>query len=889
MQEGMLFHVLYEPGSGAYVVHVSFTIEGDLNVSVFKRCWQQIADRHSSLRTAFRWEHLERPLQIVQTEATLSWDELDWRRLSGDQQAIQLEAYIQKSVARGFNLTQAPLMRLGLFHLADNRYAFVLQYSHLVLDGWSVNLVFKELFEAYNAHLRGTQLHWLPSRPYRDFILWMQKQDKAKTEAFWRKNLQGFKTPTPLQLGGETPAQNGGADFAEFNTRLEKEIVNRLKTISRQNRITLNIVVQGAWANLLVHYSGKEDVLFGVAVTGRPVSLPGADAIVGQLVNTLPLRVRVTSQESVLDWLRSLQEHQAELLEHQHSSLVEIRSWSEIQATLPLFESCVIFENQPGSGQAQTLAGIRWIPHPVIERGAFPVTLVAEPGDEMILRVAIDNRRFARVAGNTILHHVKALLTEIAENPRQKIGELSLLRSREKQVRIELEKNEPGSVEALSPLSPVQDEVLAAVAPELAGNCSEQLILKITGEVNEEFLQQAWARLPDRLDCLRTSIHYKLLNRPLQVVWRVKELPFQSWDWVNRLESEKPSLMQDLLNADRNLGFDLSKAPLMRINAVRWAKDDWRILVTYHLVIFDISSVRALVESFAALYSTFCQCQQIPLLPARSYQDYIRWLQNKDEGAAKIFWRRQMEGFDSAILFSSALPPASPDVQGTFRITQQTWDEQLTSNLKDFAFAHDLSPETVIISAWALLLARYTGQNDVLLCVATPGSVTESSVIPSTAGRLMNALPLRVAVNHSDLITDWLWKIEQKWDEQLIHAHNSMTQVRAWAGLQAEVLLCDHAIVFEDFPQPWTLSSPTGPLTFEYEMASAGSHPLTMFVHVGTEVQWKARYNASHFEEQRIQIVIVHLRQLTTEILQKAELSFRLARSAQQNALLVSN
>ncbi|HET8892131.1 MAG TPA: condensation domain-containing protein, partial [Candidatus Angelobacter sp.] len=239
MQEGMMFHTLYAPGSGAYVVHISSRIQGDLNVAAFKRAWQKILDRHPILRSAYLWDKVDKPLQVVRTGVTLPWYEPDWRGLPAEKQEQELQDYLWAEHSRGFDLSQAPLIRMALIRFEDNKYHFVWNYSHLLLDGWSVQIVFEELFAFYKSAAEGRELNLPRPRPYRDFIAWMQKQDKAKAEAFWRKTLKGFSVPTPLPV--ETERLSGeGPQHRELALELDRRTTGELQALGRQHRITLS-------------------------------------------------------------------------------------------------------------------------------------------------------------------------------------------------------------------------------------------------------------------------------------------------------------------------------------------------------------------------------------------------------------------------------------------------------------------------------------------------------------------------------------------------------------------------------------------------------------------------------------------------------------------------
>lgn len=198
MQQGMLFHSLYAPESGVYFEQLSCTLRGALDVRAFERAWQRVVERHPVLRTSFVWKRLDKTLQVVHRRVRLPLEQQDWRGLSPAKQEARLEAFLQAERSRGFNLAQAPLVRLALMRTGENGHRFVMSHHHLLLDGWSLPLLMKEVMTFYEAFSRGRELYLEPSHPYRDYIAWLQRQDAAEAEAFWRQTLEGFAAPTPL-------------------------------------------------------------------------------------------------------------------------------------------------------------------------------------------------------------------------------------------------------------------------------------------------------------------------------------------------------------------------------------------------------------------------------------------------------------------------------------------------------------------------------------------------------------------------------------------------------------------------------------------------------------------------------------------------------------------
>jgi amino acid adenylation domain-containing protein/non-ribosomal peptide synthase protein (TIGR01720 family) len=428
MQEGMLFHTLVAPKAAAYFVQRSGHLHGELDVAAFQEAWRQLVARHSVLRTSFHWEELEKPLQVLHRSVRLPFEQLDWRELSTAEQEARVNAYLEADRARGFDLAQAPLMRLTLIHLADNLHHLVWSNHHLLLDGWSMPVLLKELLDRYEALRAGRTLPMERSRPYGDYIGWLQRQDMAAAERFFRQSLQGFTAPTPLAVGRSGESISAHVEgHAEEQLYLTAGATATLKQFAQEQRLTLNTLVQGAWALLLCRYSGEQDVLFGATVSGRPAELRGVESMVGLFINTLPVRVRVPEHLPLLLWLRQLQAQQLELMRYDYAPLVSVQGWSDIPRGMPLFESLLVFENYPVDAAAQHRRSLEFRDFRGFERTNYPLTLIVVPGDKMRLRVSYDRSRFEAETMVRLLGHLQVLLETMAARPQEHVGRLPLL------------------------------------------------------------------------------------------------------------------------------------------------------------------------------------------------------------------------------------------------------------------------------------------------------------------------------------------------------------------------------------------------------------------------------------------------------------------------------
>ncbi|HEY0604367.1 MAG TPA: condensation domain-containing protein, partial [Herpetosiphonaceae bacterium] len=425
----MLFHTLYDVGSGVYVGQMTFTIHGPLDVPAFQRAWQQVIERHPVLRTTFLWEYHDEPFQAVYRQVRLPWQAEDWCDLARAEQDARLAAFLDDDRRRSFDLAQVPLMRLALFQMAQDTHHLVWSRHHLLLDGWSVPLVLNEVFAYYDAFANGQDLYLAHPRPYRDYIAWLQQQDLAQAEAFWRQLLHGFTAPTPLGVDRPLEPDAGTSSYADQDIHIAEPITAALQALARQHGLTLNTIVQGAWALLLSRYSGEADVVFGATVAGRPADLPGVEQMIGLFINTLPVRTQVSRDAILLPWLQQLQGQQAELRQYEHSPLVQIQGWSEVPRGQPLFESLVVFENYPMNPVVPSEDGRPGLTVSVHseEQANYPLALIAGLSSTLDLRLAYDRRRFDEATIGRMLGHLHTLLRSLAEQPTQRLGALPLL------------------------------------------------------------------------------------------------------------------------------------------------------------------------------------------------------------------------------------------------------------------------------------------------------------------------------------------------------------------------------------------------------------------------------------------------------------------------------
>ncbi|WP_437688559.1 amino acid adenylation domain-containing protein [Sorangium sp. So ce176] len=432
LQQGLLFHSLWEPGSGVYVEQVTCRLEGALDVDAFRRAWEAVVQHHGVLRSTFVWEGADEPLQVVRRGGAVEAVEIELEDLRGagaEEQQARMAARTDADRARGFDLARGPLMRVSLLRLGEEAYHVLWSHHHLLLDGWAASLVLRDAFTAYDALRSGRPAALSARRRYREYVAWLRERDGSAEAPFWRGALSGFSAATPLPLDSATreASADGARGYGAKIVALSESATARLQRFAQQHRVTTSTLVQAAWALLLSRAARSDDVLFGITVAGRSAPLAGIEAMVGLFINTLPLRVAVPQAATVARWLRDLQESITELGAHEHTPLAQTRTYSAIPAGQPLFESLLVFENYPTDPRTQQgLPGLGVRDVAFADQTNYPLTLAVLPGARLQLRLSHDRRRFDDEAASRLLGLVEGALRQLTGRPEAPVGELSL-------------------------------------------------------------------------------------------------------------------------------------------------------------------------------------------------------------------------------------------------------------------------------------------------------------------------------------------------------------------------------------------------------------------------------------------------------------------------------
>ncbi|MET0398105.1 MAG: condensation domain-containing protein, partial [Longimicrobiaceae bacterium] len=461
MQEAMLLHAEAAPGS--YLVQFVHPLHGDVDAAAMRRAWEQVVARHAVLRTAFARDGLPVPMQAVLRRAELPFEVVDLRGVPEAGRAAEMEALLRADRARGFDPARAPLLRVALVRWADDAWEMAWSFHHALLDGWSAARVVGEVAAVYRAAAEGRRAALPDPWPFRDLVEWTRRGDAGEAEAFWRRELDGFAATTPV--GTDRPAGAGSAGGSgDVRVAIPAAAVDALRALARERRLTLNTLVQGAWALVLARRAGTDDVVFGATVSGRPAELPAVEERVGLFINTLPVRVRVPRDgTTTARWLERMQERQAETRRFEHTPLVEIHRWSGLPWGAPLFDSLLVFESYPTDPALSSAeGGVRFGRARAVERTGMPLTVLARPQGGLSLGLLFDAARFDAATAERILGELADALAAIAAGPERRPADLPV---------------------ADAGIAPDWVTERAAAAPAARREAAERTLLDILGEV----------------------------------------------------------------------------------------------------------------------------------------------------------------------------------------------------------------------------------------------------------------------------------------------------------------------------------------------------------------------------------------------------------------------
>jgi len=439
-QEHMLFNWLNDPAgeneAGVFVTQKVNNVEvgRPLDVALAEQAFKMVTEIYPYVRTAFVWEDLETPVQVVYKTVNTHIRYMDWSHMSPRKAEKRVSRFAGDDVREGFDRRKPEVFRITMIRVGKLEYRLIVTVDYMRVDGWSSNIV-QNTFMGYSAALEsGGTLELDTNADYKEYLNWLRKQDVSKGENFWKDMGDGrdgerpFPTPLIERAPGNAPPREKRTGFTRRHFYLSGEETVRLESLLKQHRAVLSTVGWATWAILLGCYTSRRDVIFGVLLSGRASALAMVENMIGQTINILPTRVALSPETPLLEWMKELWQIQAELSRYDYTPQDNIRRWWGVPPEQPLFESYMTVQNFPGITRSlKGAANPVRTTHDYTALMEYPLRVDFYPGRELCVIMHYYRRCFNDTSIERMLDDFYILLKEIIENPHQRVGELMAL------------------------------------------------------------------------------------------------------------------------------------------------------------------------------------------------------------------------------------------------------------------------------------------------------------------------------------------------------------------------------------------------------------------------------------------------------------------------------
>ncbi|MEX2667782.1 amino acid adenylation domain-containing protein [Candidatus Uabimicrobium amorphum] len=426
-QQGLLFHALYAPKSDQYCVQLELEYTGRLSKEELHHAWQAVVDKYATLRTKFAWED-GRFWQIVHKQVKIEWCELDWREHTEEKQQQLLQEYMQQDRGKGFDFEKPGLTRFCLIQMCDARHVLLWTHHHLLLDGWCVPILLEEVAKHCEGHSLGRE-----GNTHRHYFTWLQQQNKNAALDFWKQQMAQVEAVTPLHIqktGTILDVYQADAQVQGYQHQISQEVTQKMQRFSKECRITLNTLVQFAWAKVLSCYSGQDSVVYGTVTSGRSHPVAGLDKHISLLINTVPVHAHF-KEEQTIDMLNKFQQTIQQISDYDYVGLSEIQAQSQVPTGTPLFYSLFVYQNYP-TNHKESQEELQLTQFKGHEKTNYPLTLLAVPGRTFQLKAMYNSNCFSLESIKRLLHHLEQTILNVLESPQQPVQKINIVGNLEK-------------------------------------------------------------------------------------------------------------------------------------------------------------------------------------------------------------------------------------------------------------------------------------------------------------------------------------------------------------------------------------------------------------------------------------------------------------------------
>ncbi|WP_240921855.1 condensation domain-containing protein, partial [Jeotgalicoccus sp. S0W5] len=424
MQEGMLYHSLLNENYESYFVQVSFSVIGDLDVDNFKNAVQRLVEKHDILRTKFFYQNVSKPKQVVVDLYEVETYFKDLSSLNKEEQKTNIYKYLKKDRRRKFNLNKDILTRFHIIKLSDRRHKIIWSFHHILLDGWSIGIVLKDLLTIYSSINNNTKIDCNDGPAYQKFIEWIHNQNHSEAQSYWEDYLKGYDNKASLVVKDDNKEKESVHEsiLIKIDSEVTKEIIN----LGKKFNVSLNTIIQAAWSILLNKYTNQNDIVFGAVHSGRTANIIEIESMVGLFINTVPTRVSISGNFGDMVNLMQQKAHKSE--KYSYYPLYKIQERSILKSNL--FDHILVFENYPISQELNTYSNCNEIKFDELnsfEQTNYPLTVAIFPHESIDIKFTYDSNIYDNKYITNIGENLNRILEEIIKNPERSISEINML------------------------------------------------------------------------------------------------------------------------------------------------------------------------------------------------------------------------------------------------------------------------------------------------------------------------------------------------------------------------------------------------------------------------------------------------------------------------------
>lgn len=439
MQEGMLYHAMLDPHSSSYFTQLELGIHGAFDLEIFEKSVNELIRSYDILRTVFVHQQLQKPRQVVLAERKTKVHYEDISHADQDRQKEHIEGYKQDVQRQGFNLAKDMLFKVAVFRLDADQLYLVWSNHHIMMDGWSMGVLMKSLFQNYEAIRAGKTPANGQGKPYSDYIKWLGKQDNEEAESYWSERLAGFEQPSVLP--GRLPEKKDEYVNKEYSFTWDEKLVARIQQTANRHQVTGPNLFQAVWGIVLSKYNFADDVVFGTVVSGRPSEINGIETMAGLFINTIPVRVKVDRDAAFADVFSAVQQHAVEAERYDYVPLYEIQKRSALDGNL--LNHLVAFENYPldqelENGSMEDRLGFSIKVESAFEQTSFDFNLIVYPGKTWTVKIKYNGAAFDSVFIERAAKHLTRMMEAAVDQPDAFVREYGLVGDEEQRQIVEV-------------------------------------------------------------------------------------------------------------------------------------------------------------------------------------------------------------------------------------------------------------------------------------------------------------------------------------------------------------------------------------------------------------------------------------------------------------------